>query len=93
METQNKDLEILWTIEQVAAYFTLSKRTVYQWIAQKRVIRPENIVRIGNRVRIPRSEVARIANEKKGELIKKTPPKEVAPVATPAAPVAATPIT
>lgn len=64
-ETEKKDLEILWTPKQVADYFTLSIRTVYQWISSGKVIDPAKIVRVGNRVRIPRSEVERIAKSKK----------------------------
>ncbi len=70
---EKKDLEVLWTVEQVAAYFTISKRTVYQWIAGKRVIDPAKLVYIGNLVRIPRSEVERIANQKKAEIVKAAP--------------------
>lgn len=70
---ERKDLEVLWTVEQVAEYFTVSKRTVYQWIAGKRVINPETLVYIGNLVRIPRSEVERIANAKKAAIVAETP--------------------
>lgn len=71
METQNeikKDLEVLWTPKQVAQYFTLSIRTVYQWIAMGKMIDPSKIVHIGRNVRIPRSEVERIAGKIKGTL-------------------------
>lgn len=67
-ELEKKDLEILWTVEQVASYFTLSKRTVYQWISAGKTIDPTKIVRIGNRVRIPRSEVERIAGKIRNQL-------------------------
>ena len=73
MSEEKKDLEVLWTVEQVAAYFTISKRTVYQWIAGKRVIDPVKLVYIGNLVRIPRSEVERIANQKKKAVTDKAP--------------------
>lgn len=93
---ERKDLEVLWTVEQVAAYFSISKRTVYQWIAGKRMIDPTKLVHIGNLVRIPRSEVERIANAKRATIEKK--PKPVAPKpapvveAAPTAPRLATPI-
>ena len=73
MEEKKKDLEVLWTVEKVAAYFTVSKRTVYQWIAKKKMIDPSKLVYIGNLVRIPRSEVERIANEKRAVVVKDTP--------------------
>ena len=59
----NKVLEVLWTPEQVAKYFMVSRRTVYQWISKKKVINPIKIMRIGNSVRIPRSEIERVANQ------------------------------
>lgn len=68
MEEIKKDLEILWTPKQVAEYFTLSIRTVYQWISGGKVLDPNKIVRIGNRVRIPRSEVERVAGKIRNQL-------------------------
>ena len=56
-----KDLEVLWTPQQVATYLGLNKSTVYKWIEEGRVLNPVTIVRFANRVRIPRSEVVRIA--------------------------------
>lgn len=73
MSEERKDLEILWTVEQVASYFVISKRTVYSWIREKRMINPAKLVYIGNMVRIPRSEVERIANKKKVALVGATP--------------------
>lgn len=61
--TERKDLEVLWTPAQVARYFTIHTVTVYNWIRTKRVFNPDKIVRISNRVRIPRSEVERVAQE------------------------------
>lgn len=66
-----KDLEVLWTPKQVAEYFTLSIRTVYQWISSGKVLDPSKIVRIGNRVRIPRSEVERVAGKIRNQLTQK----------------------
>lgn len=60
-EEPKKEIEVLWTPQAVATYLGLNKVTVYRWIAEKRVINPEKIVRFSNRVRIPRSEVERIA--------------------------------
>jgi excisionase family DNA binding protein len=72
-EIQRKDLEVLWTVDQVAKYFTISKRTVYQWISGGKMFDPAKLVYIGNLVRIPRSEVERIANKKKAVIVKTAP--------------------
>ncbi len=60
-EENKKDLEVLWTPQQVAKYLGLNPVTVYRWIAEKRMLDPKKIVRFSNRVRVPRSEVERIA--------------------------------
>lgn len=60
-EEFRKELEILWTPQQVAKYLGVNVVSVYRWIAEKRMIDPLKIVRFSNRVRIPRSEVERIA--------------------------------
>lgn len=60
-EEIKKELEILWTPQQVAKYLGLNPVTVYRWIMEKRMIDPKKIIRFSNRVRIPRSEVERIA--------------------------------
>lgn len=60
-EEIKKDLEILWTPKQVAKYLGLNPVTVYRWLMNKTMIDPAKIVRFSNRVRIPRSEVERIA--------------------------------
>lgn len=60
-ESKSKELEVLWTPQQVAKYLGLNPVTVYKWISQKRMLDPSKIVRFSNRVRIPRSEVERIA--------------------------------
>lgn len=61
MSEEEKKLEVLWTPQQLAKYLSISPRTVYNWLSAKRVIDPTKVVRIGYRVRIPRSEVERIA--------------------------------
>ena len=58
-EEINSNLEPLWTVKQVADYFHLKEVTIYRWISTKRI----KSVHISNRVRIPRSEVERIAGE------------------------------
>ena len=63
-----KELEVLWTPPQVAKYLGLNPVTIYRWIAEKRMFDPEKIVRFSNRVRIPRSEVERLAGNIKSEL-------------------------
>ena len=60
-EEIRKELEILWTPQQVAKYLGISPVTVYRWISEKRTFNPEKLVRFSNRVRIPRSEVERLA--------------------------------
>lgn len=71
-EEVKKELEILWTPQQVAKYLGLNPVTVYRWISEKRMIDPTKIIRFSNRVRIPRSEVERIAgitrDKLKGEI-------------------------
>ncbi len=67
-EEIKKELEILWTPQQVAKYLGLNPVTVYRWIAEKRMIDPTKVIRFSNRVRIPRSEVERIAGLTKTKL-------------------------
>ena len=67
-EEIKKELEILWTHQQDAKYLGLNPVTVYRWIAEKRMLDPTKIVRFSNRVRIPRSEVERIAGSIKKNL-------------------------
>lgn len=76
MEDEKKELEILWTPQQVAKYLGLSPVTVYRWISEKRMLDPNKIVRFSNRVRIPRSEVERLAGITKTKLEKKDPAQE-----------------
>lgn len=67
-EEPRKELEILWTPQQVAKYLSLHPVTVYRWISEKRMLDPTKIVHFSNRVRIPRSEVERIAGIIKSKL-------------------------
>lgn len=64
-EEPRKDLEVLWTPLQVAKYLGLNPVTVYRWVSEKRMLDPAKIIRFSNRVRIPRSEVERIAGLKR----------------------------
>ncbi len=61
MNEENKQLEILWTPRQLAEYLSVQPGTVYHWLSSGTVIDPTKIFRIGKNVRIPRSEVERIA--------------------------------
>jgi len=61
MAEEDKKLEVLWTPQQVAKYLGINPVTVYRWIAEKRMLDPQKIIKFSNRVRIPRSEVERIA--------------------------------
>ena len=61
IEKPRQALEVLWTPKQIADYFTVSVRTVYGWIREGTNIKPNKIIRIGNKVRIARSEIERLA--------------------------------
>ena len=67
-EEQKKELEVLWTPQQVAKYLGLNPVTIYRWISKKQMLDPAKIVRFSNRVRIPRSEVERIAGVTKAKI-------------------------
>jgi len=68
MSEENRHLEILWSVKQVAIYLGVGTGTIYQWISERRMLDPTKIVRFSNRVRIPRSEVERLAGIVKGKL-------------------------
>ena len=68
-EEIRREIEILWTPRQVAKYLGLHPGTVYKWLAEKKVLDPTKIIRFSNRVRIPRSEVERVAGITKEKLI------------------------
>lgn len=70
MTEEKKELEILWSPNQLAKYLTMSPGTIYRWLSQGKVIDPAKVVRVGKTVRIPRSEVERIAGSIKGGLQK-----------------------
>lgn len=59
--TEQKDLDVLWTIKQTAKYLSIHPGTVYNWVGKKKMLDPSKVVKFSNRVRIPRSEVIRIA--------------------------------
>lgn len=61
VRSERQDLEVMWTPRQVANYFQVSMVTVYRWINQGKMFDPTKIVRLSNFVRIPRSEVERLA--------------------------------
>ena len=67
-EENKKVLEVLWTPQQVAKYLGLNPVTIYRWISEKRMLDATKIIRFSNRVRIPRSEVERLAGLKTEEL-------------------------
>lgn len=70
MSEKPKDLEVLWDTEQLAQYLHVSIRTVYAWMRTGKVIDPTKIIKIGNRIRIPRSEVMRIATQARKKFAK-----------------------
>lgn len=67
-DENKKDLEVLWTPQQVAKYLTVNPVTVYRWISKKLMFDPAKVIRFSNKVRIPRSEVERIAGSIRGKL-------------------------
>lgn len=75
MENQNpqskQDLQVLWTVAQVAQYLLVKPGTVYNWLSEGVMFEPSKVVRLGKRVRIPRSEVERIAGNIKANLKEK----------------------
>lgn len=64
----DKELEVLWTVNQTAQYLSVSPVTVYKWISTGKVFDQTKLVRFSNRVRIPRSEVLRVAGVVKSKL-------------------------
>lgn len=70
---EKKDLEVLWTPVQAANYLNLTPHTVYRWLSEKRVLNPDKIVRFSRSVRIPRSEVERIAGITRAKLKNEEP--------------------
>ena len=68
MSEERKELEVLWTPQQVAKYLGLNPVTIYRWIAEKKMFDPSKIVRFTNRVRIPRSEVEHVAGLTRAKL-------------------------
>lgn len=75
-EEQKKELEILWTPQQVAKYLGVSPVTVYRWLSESRMIDPAKVIRFTNRVRIPRSEVERIAGLTKAKIVGENEPNK-----------------
>ena len=68
MNEEKKQLEVLWSPKQLATYLTISPGTVYRWLSKKERIDPTKVIRIGKTVRIPRSEVERLAGSLKSKL-------------------------
>lgn len=60
-QNPDRELEVLWTVNQTAQYLSVSPVTIYKWLSQGKVIDKTKLIRFSNRVRIPRSEVLRIA--------------------------------
>lgn len=74
-ESRNRDLEVLWTPQQVAKYLGINRITVYRWFSEGKIIDPTKVIRISNRIRIPRSEVERIAGLTRAKLAGESEPK------------------
>lgn len=68
MSEEKKELEVLWSPKQVSKYLGIGVTAVYRWISEGKVLDPKKIIRFSNRVRIPRSEVERIAGLTKEQL-------------------------
>ena len=45
MAEEDKKLEVLWTPQQVAKYLGINPVTVYRWIAEKRMLDPQKIIK------------------------------------------------
>lgn len=69
IKNERKDLEVLWTPRQAAKYLNLHPVSIYRWIMEKRVLNPDKLIRFSNRVRIPRSEIERIAGSVRNNLM------------------------
>lgn len=72
--TGPRKLDLLWTPEQVAKYFSITTGSVWRWIKNGEMFDPTKIVRIGRRIRIPRSEVERLAGQKAEQILDNTNP-------------------
>lgn len=59
--SEKRDLERLYPLPWVAQYLGFSRKTLYGWVKEGKVFKPERIVRVGRSIRIPRSEVERVA--------------------------------
>lgn len=57
MAEENQRLEVLWTVMQAAKYLSVNKFTIYRWIKEEKI----RTIRFSNRVRIPRSEIEKLA--------------------------------
>lgn len=75
-EDTSRQLEPLWTVNQTAKYFGLNIMTIYQWISKGKIKR----VKIGNCVRIPRSEIERMACVSQKKIIDRSLKQEIHPV-------------
>lgn len=67
-ERDPMDLPPLWRVTMVAKYFRVHRITVQRWIKSGEVIRPDEVVRLGNRVRVKREAIERIVRERQREL-------------------------
>lgn len=62
---KRKSIDKMYTVSDVAVFFSLKENTIYRWIRLKKI----EVIRIGNNVRIPHAEVMRIVTEKQ-EMLK-----------------------
>lgn len=64
-EQEIENLGVLWSPEQTAKYLGLSRITIYKWIKNGKI----QAHKLGGKtVRIPRSEIEKIVNEKQNNL-------------------------
>ena len=68
-EETGKRIEVLWTPQQVADFLNMNVKSVYRWIKAKKVIDPAKVIRFSGQIRIPRSEIERIAGVTRGEML------------------------
>lgn len=58
-KNSNVNIYYIYTVEEVAKLFKVSKRTVYNWIYLKKL----KVIKVGREYRIKKQEVERILNK------------------------------
>ena len=58
-KNSNVNIYYIYTVEEVAKLFKVSKRTIYNWIYLKKL----KVIKVGREYRIKKQEVERILNK------------------------------